>query len=177
MALIICLLFCACGSGNNNLPNDALTANPEDNEFLPFDLEFGMSQEKAEEVYSNFPAVEYSDYESFYQIDGEALYEDMMEGNGIVLDPDCSFDFSDNQKLYGFTVKTKIYDSERSAERLFNEYLDFFQTKTGLDADVSETSGKLDAVIETETLNLSVILEEKDGDFAVSAITCCKVYK
>jgi len=177
LALIMCFALCACGGGNDNLPENKLTANPKDNELLPFNLEFGMSREKAEEVYQNFPAVKYSDYEAFYHIDGQALYADMMEGNGVVLDPNCRFDFNDNQELYGFTAKTTIYDGERAAELLFNEYVDFFQVKSGLSATISEASSKLEARIETETLRLSVILEEKEGDFTVSAITCCKVYE
>lgn len=181
LLLIICVLICACRSNNDKLPDNtltaALTANPKDNELLPFNLEFGMSQEKAKEVYTNFPTVRYSDYESFYQIDWQTLYNDMVEGKGMVLDPSCSFDFNDNQELYCFTVKSRIYDNERPAEYLFDKYVDFFQTKSGCTAIKNETSKKLEANIETETLRMSVILEETGGDCTVSAITCCKVYE
>lgn len=177
LALIMCFALCACGRGNGNLSEKTLTANPKDNELLPFGLEFGMSHEEAEDVYQDFPIVSYADYETFYNIDGQALYADMMEGTGMVLDPNCNFDFNDKQELYSFTVKTAIYDGEGAAEFLFNEYVDFFQVRTGLTATTNETSSKLEAKIETETMRLSVILEEKDGDFTISAITCCKVYE
>ena len=181
LALCLCVCVCACeggnGHSNGNDSENTLTANPKDNELLPFGLEFGMSNEEAKGVHQDFPIVSYADYESFYNIDGQELYADMMEGDGIVLDPNCNFDFNDEQKLYAFTVKTTIYDGEGAAEFLFNEYVDFFQDRTGLTATINETPSKLEARIETETLHLSVILEEKEGDFTVSAITCCKVYE
>ena len=178
---LVCVATLCCGchndSSSTSTPKKTLTENPKDNEFLPLGLEFGMSSEEAEQVYPDFPDVDYSDYEIFYEIDGQSLYADMMEGNGIVLDPNCSFNLNEDNEIYGFTVKTTIYDGEGAAELLFNEYVDFFQVKSGLTATINESSSKLEANIETETLRLSVILAENDGDFTVSAITCCKVYE
>lgn len=178
---LICIVFLCCGCNNEGSPKtdrtDTLTENPKDNELLPFNLKFGMTEEEATQVYKDFPTVNYGDYETFYQIDGASLYADMINGNGTVLDPNCQFYFNENNELYELSVKTTIYDGERAAEILFNEYVDFFQLKLGISATTSETSNELLANIETETLSVRIIAKEDAGDFTVSAITCCKVYQ
>ena len=178
---LCCVVFLFAGCKNEEQPqptkNPNLVANPDDNKFLPVNLEFGMTRENAKQIYESFPELNFSDYESFYQIDSDALYADMMDGKGLVTDPRVEFNFNACNELYELVIKTDISDGENAAEYLFNEYVDFFQLKSGVSATISETSNQLLAEIETETLRLRVVLEEDDGDFDVYAITCCKVYE
>ena len=168
----VMLVCCGCGGKENGAEAEskpAVQENPADNQLLPANLKFGMSYEEAKSTCSDISSyktainggntsvdldLRFDKYEEFYNIDGDVLYADMMNGNGIVVDPSFYCYFNKSDKLYELGVSTRITENERPAEYLFNTYVDFCEEKMGTKATIRESSSELTAQWDTNTINV-----------------------
>ena len=206
LALLLVMPLVACGDKGNayddnnavNPDDDAqstvqpTTTTPpenEENELLPYSLQFGMSNDDAKNACQGFPEInnsqsnngyfserfspESEDYWEFFGIDSENLYS----GGALIVDPAYYFSFNESKQLYEFYVITKIYDSERAAEVLFNEYFDYYNEKINVEAEVSESDTEISARFETKTLRISVVLEIENDVYTVYTVIHNKTYE
>lgn len=180
----IVLLCCGC----NKEADQVAQENSNDNKLLPYGLKFGMTHSEAVKTYASFPAIskdastglyecDFTGDASLFNIDSDKLYEDMMNGNGLVMDPSYYFTFNKDEKLCKFAVETIIQDSEQTAEYLFNAYVDYFTKELSAKADTKEGSTLMSAKLETETVLVQVIATMSRGEFVVSATISSKTYK
>lgn len=180
-------LLAACGGKDNR--DDASTSETKGEEavtntLLPYGLKFGMSYNQAQAACEGFPSIskasnndgyfsegfdpDMDDYYALFGVNSDELYEDMETGDAIVFDPSYYFSFNADKELYEFYSISKIIDSERTAEYLFNVYLVHFEELLNIEPNIKESDTQLSVNFETDNLNVSVVLE-MDG-------TTCMVY-
>lgn len=175
--LIFVTVFCltACG--------EKAEEGPSDNVLLPYGLEFGMSYDQAQEICEGFPSISKADsnegyasekfkpsiddYYAMFGINSDTLYEEMNNGFAVVFDPGYYFSFNTDKELYEFSAIMQIFNGERTAEYVFNTYLDYFSEKLGAEADMKETDTELAGTIETDTQKVSVVMETDESTFTV----------
>ena len=155
----------------------------QDNALLPCGLTFGMSYSQAQATCENFPSIgdassndgyfsdpfepNYDDYDNMHGIDNDRLYEEMYNGDAVVLSPDYFFSFNEYKQLYEFYVISQIFDGEATAEYLFNTYVDYLTEHLGDAAGMRETSTSLSATFETDSLGASVNMEVDGTTYTV----------
>ena len=191
----VMLVCCGCGGKENGAEAEskpAVQENPADNQLLPANLKFGMSYEEAKSTCSDISSyktainggntsvdldLRFDKYEEFYNIDGDVLYADMMNGNGLVIDPSFYCYFNGSDELYELGVSTRTLENERPAEFLFNAYVAFCEEKMGTKPEVKESTSTLVAQWNTETVTVRVTLQESQGDCTISMIVHSKAFE
>lgn len=189
---LVLTLLAACGEDTNketadsqaSIQNEAAgsTLN-QDNALLPCGLTFGMSYSQAQATCENFPAISdassndgyfsdpldpsYDEYDNMHGIDNDRLYEEMYNGDAVVLSPNYFFSFNEYKQLYEFYVISQIFDGEATAEYLFNTYVDYLIEHLGEMPHRRETSTSLSATFETDSLGASVNMEVDGTTYTV----------
>ena len=167
--LLVTVLMLTCLAGCGKKEN-----------WMPYELEFGMTYDEAKEAFADMPALEAADAndgyvtESPYSLEGEEInaYFKFLKVSSF---PTYSFSFNEDKKLYEFycfNSYSSVQDNpEKLAEDLFNSYVEFYNEKIGTKAEENEYSDGLEAVWKTETVEVSVhLLVRDDGGFIVYSV-------
>ena len=155
ITVIIITCFAGCGKKEN---------------WMPYELQFGMTYEAAKELFKDMPELKKASSNDGYLtknyfLEGEINeYFDFLEPAFF---PSYAFSFNENKELYEFYCGNSYYfiqdDAEGSTEDLYNSFVDFYNEKTGITAKEKENFDGLEAIWETEEVNIAVcVIKEED---------------
>lgn len=163
ITLIIITCFAGCGKKEN---------------WMPYELEFGMTYETAKEFFNDIPELQEASANDGYLTKNYSLEKEEVNGYFDFLKPasfpSYAFSFNENKELYEFYCGNSFNfmqdDAEGSAEELYNSFVDFYNEKTGITAKEKENDDGLEAVWETEKVNISVCVTKTEEYYFIYCV-------
>ncbi len=188
VVLSIAVLFCGCGEKEENKIEDKEKVNEavkEENEFLPYGFEFGMTYDEAKKSHKDIPELEDATANNGYycgiEFDDEAYIKmfELSEGDPYLEDiavSSFSYSFNENKKLYEFYTIATMTDADKALQHLV-QLAEYFNEKTGVEGDDRDDLSDGEAVWETDDNIISISGQETESGAQIITIVHNKNYE
>ena len=154
----------------------------EENKFLPYGLEFGMTYDEAKKAHKDIPELEDATANTGYfcgvEFDDETYVNmfELSEGDpyleGIAVSS-FSYSFNEDKKLYEFYTIATMTDVDKALEHL-QQLAEYFNEKTGIEGDDLSDG---EATWETDDNTISISGRETESGAQIITVVHNKNYE
>lgn len=168
ITVIIITCFAGCGKKENLMPG-------KKENWMPYELEFGMTYDATKELFKDMPELKDASANDGYLTKNYSLEKEEINGYFDFLKPaffpSYAFSFNENKELYEFYCGNSYYyiqdNAEATTEELYNSFVDFYNEKTGITAKEKENADGLEAIWETEEVNIAVCVTKEEDHYII----------